>query len=241
MGVTSASIEITEVLKEKPHLTLEAVALVKARIKDRNPSISRTAMDLLDTLMQTNEASFQNAVQRKVLKRISKLAEPNKGIHPLVQRKAESLIKQWSSSQKILSRENGDEFIKVAESLKRKSLMYVSTGTLIKSPSTVRPSTLLSFSVKSRSWSAPKSAGEAPETSSTRRRSCVDLSTLSKQEVVEVAKMSQKAIMQKIQKCNNPDTIETLFGLHKQLSDDLDAFYARQSLRAKSPTPSPCR
>jgi hypothetical protein len=96
-GDPTGIVVITEVLRSKPDLVTEAVKLLKARIKDRSPTTSYFALDLLDQCMRCCGFPFQLYVTKKVLSRILKLALPNKGNHPNIQAKAASLIRAWAN------------------------------------------------------------------------------------------------------------------------------------------------
>ncbi len=97
-----------------------AVSLLKARIKDRSQITSLLALDLLNQCMQLNgdQLEFQLCVIEKVLKRILKLALPNKGNHPRVQQKVAHLIKYWSSAYSNDTRLN--EFVLAGKELAKR-------------------------------------------------------------------------------------------------------------------------
>ena len=90
-------VEIYQELKDRPDLMAEAVKLIKARIKSRNPTTSCIAMDLLNQCMESIGFALQLQVTKKVLPRILKLALSHTQ-HPDVQRKAAAYIKTWAST-----------------------------------------------------------------------------------------------------------------------------------------------
>ena len=90
-------VEIYQELKDRPDLMAEAVKLIKARIKSRNPTTSCLAMDLLNQCMESIGFALQLQVTKKVLPRILKLALSHTQ-HPDVQRKAAAYIKTWAST-----------------------------------------------------------------------------------------------------------------------------------------------
>jgi hypothetical protein len=97
-GDLDAVNEVNEILKARPNLFLEAITLIKARIKDKCVCTSCIGLDMLNQCMKGHGVDFQLLVAKKVLQRVLKLATPNKGTHPRVQRKAASLIMEWESS-----------------------------------------------------------------------------------------------------------------------------------------------
>ena len=183
--------EISRLLKEHPHMVSEVVKLIKARIKDKCTYTSLLALDLLGNLMRTYDQRFHSIAQQKLLRRISILAVPNIGTHPLVQRRAASLIAAWNDSYGSALGLEG--FSETASQLTSK---------------VQNRSALL---VKSNSWSAPRPT-VAPETVAVSRSlSCLDLSRLSKPKFIEIARLSQRTIMEQIHSSDDAATINTLF------------------------------
>jgi hypothetical protein len=117
-GDPTGIVEIQVLLDSNPHLQKDAVTLLKARIKERSQITSLLALDLLNQCMQYNGIQFQLCVMEKVLKRILKLALPNKGNHPRVQQKAAHLIKYWSSAYSNDARLN--EFVLAGKELAKR-------------------------------------------------------------------------------------------------------------------------
>jgi hypothetical protein len=117
-GDPTGIVEIQVLLDCNPHLQKDAVALIKARIKERSLITSLLALDLLNQCMQYNGIQFQLCVIEKVLKRILKMALPNKGNHPRVQQKAAHLIKHWSSAYSNDTRLN--EFVLAGKELAKR-------------------------------------------------------------------------------------------------------------------------
>ena len=97
-GDPTGLVEIQVLLDGNPQLIAHAVVFIKARIKDRSQMISLLALDLLDQCMRCYGIEFHLSVQEKVLQRILKIAIPNRGVHPRVQKKAAHLIKYWSNA-----------------------------------------------------------------------------------------------------------------------------------------------
>jgi hypothetical protein len=218
---------INGALKERPQLMKDAVALIKARIKDRCVSISALGLDVLDQCMKSNGYEFQAYVSKKVLNRILKLSVPHKGTHPQIQRKAANLIREWGTSLGTDSRLS--DFSRAAADLEKKSGDASSSASTVSSPRTqTRPKTATNIH-RPHSWPNAKSPEAAQAVASARRRSCTDLSALSGMEVVALAKTSQQAIMDQMQATRDPTKLRTLQGLHDQLSADLDVFYANMA------------
>ena len=96
-GDPTGVVEIIELLKEHPHFISEAVKHLKARIKDRNPTTSCIAMDLLNQCMQNMGHDFQLHVIKKVLQRILKFSI-SRDQHPQVQQKAAAYISIWADT-----------------------------------------------------------------------------------------------------------------------------------------------
>ena len=222
-GEANTAAEINQVLYEKPNLASEAVSIIKARIKDKNASTSKIAMDLLGELMSTNDHSFHTIVQQKVLSRVSKLAAPNKGIHPHVQRRAEALIRVWGTRYGSVHglEQFGAAAAKLGKPTEPQSSVICQTS---------KTSTVASLVIRSHSW--PKLKPTSVSSSDAWRKSCIDLSSMSKPEVVELAKASQKAIMEQIRSSTDPEKIASLRNLHDQLSEDIEYYYARKAKSA---------
>ncbi len=90
--------EIKMILKIRPSLLPELVTLTKARVKSSSAGTAFLAICLLDNLMHRLGFEFQEQVSIKVLGRILKLAMPQKGIHPSIQKKAAASIKDWAAT-----------------------------------------------------------------------------------------------------------------------------------------------
>ncbi len=58
-----------------------------------------------------------------------------------------------------------------------------------------------------------------------RTQSCPELSSLSKMQVAELAKLSQKAIREQLRLTADATKIDVLMALHDQLSSDLAVYY----------------
>ncbi len=218
---------INGVLKDRPQLTKEAIALIKTRIKDRCVSISVIGMDVLDQCMKSNGFDFHAHVSKKVLNRVLKLSVPHKGTHPQLQRKAATLIREWGASYGSDPRLS--DFSKAAADLEKKTGDASSSASTVSSPR-AQPRLKTATNIqRPHSWPNAKSSETAEIVASARRRSCPDLSVLSGMEVVELAKISQKAIMEQMQATRDPAKIQTLQGLHDQLSADLAVFYANKA------------
>ena len=207
--------EITAVLNEMPHLAEQAIVLLKARIKDKSAISSKLGIELLNACMRSNGLEFLQLVQKNVLPRIRKLASPNKGVHPLVQRKAEAVIREWAMCFGKMPGLQG--FLEASES----------------APPNVEVDSKPIRRVfgKSLSWTSKSQSSKniMSPTRTVRLKSCSDLSSLSKLEVVELAKLSQKAILDKIIKTNDAETIRSLTMLHDQLAEDIAHYYSSRS------------
>ena len=59
-----------------------------------------------------------------------------------------------------------------------------------------------------------------------------DLSQVSTPAIIQMARTSQRAIMDQIRSASNPERIKTLQALHDQLSADIADFHARAAAKA---------
>ena len=115
-GDPTGVVEIYEELKDHPDFIVEAVKLIKAKIKNPNPNTACIAMDLLNQCMESVGFQFQAQVTKKVLPRILKLSI-NQKQHPDVQHKAANYIKIWATTYSADSRLS--EFNTAANELSR--------------------------------------------------------------------------------------------------------------------------
>ena len=219
---------ISTILRNKPELIQDAVALIKARIKDRCLSTSLISLDVLDQCMRATGLDFQLYVTKKVLSRVLKLSIPHKGIHPQVQRKAAGLIIEWGS--RYGTDPSLADYVRAAKDLEQKigdicSPARTPTATPRKELQ-ARPANGVQ---RPNSWPSASKPEAAAIVASARRRSCPDLSSLSGMEIAELAKMSQRKIVEQMQATADPEKLRTLQALHDQLSDDLAVFYANKA------------
>lgn len=221
--------ELTQLLKEYPHLITFSVATIKSRIKDPAVAISCTSIDFLDQCMQSNDFDFIHYSMVKVLGRILKFSLPNKGTHPQIQRKAADAIKNWGATYG--SDERLSEFAKASEQLSKSE---ASTGAARRS-STVSSQAVAAASSSGRRSSTAEAPGQhSPLPSSTgRRNSAPDLSHMSGAEVARIAKQSQQAIMAQMKATKDKNVLRELQNLHDQLTEDLAVYYGSNPGAAK--------
>ena len=214
--------EVDRILRENPQLYIDAVSLIKARIKDRCVSTSSIALDLLDKCMKGHGFQFQVLVVKKVLKRVLKIAVPNKGNHPRTQKKAASLIFEWASEYG--SDQRLADFTKAGSELKKSgecSIPIAIHEHQVSKSNTRRGSIPRPHSLPNRK--PPQMAGDL---STIRTHSCPEFHTLSKMEVADLAKLSQRTIREQLRFTADTTKIDVLVSLHDQLSTDLADLYA---------------
>ena len=216
--------EVTKILKENPELVTVAVTLIKARIKDKAVAIVCTSIDFLDQCMQTNDFEFIQFSMVKVLGRVLKLAIPNKGTHPRIQRKASDAIRVWGATYG--SDERLDQFAKASEQLSK--LEAASGGPGGRRSSTIFSPLPAQGGRRSSTVDAAGPHSPLPANGSARRSSAPDLSHMSTAEVARLAKQSQQAIMAQINATKDKNVIRELRALHDQLSEDLAVYYGNQ-------------
>ena len=269
---------ICDRLKRRPSLIPDTVVLIKVKIKDPNAGTSCTALKLLDRLVQTMGVEFREHTGKRLLSRILKIAIPNRGKHPQVQRKAANLIMGWaaafgsdphfvafkkaamelahyeesspppaSKSCEDLSKIPTKDLVAVARlsqdaimqqitsaadigKIKNLLIMYHQLDTDINAHymqkfsgadkktiaglPNLRASSVNS-GLRSASIASPEPAGQ------------LDLSALCTHEVVELAQVSQAAIMQQLRVTDDARRAKELAALYRQLTADLAAFWAR--------------
>ena len=221
---TSTIQAINSILQSNPDLIPEAVALIKARVKDRCLSTSLNGLDVLDQCIRTSGFEFQHHVVKKVLPRVLKLAAPHKGIHPHVQQKAALLIREWAVSYG--SDPHLSEFSAAAAELERK---YAEAPSAAPSSRARKSAQKESEIPRPNSWSHSTNPEISSTVAAARRRSCTDLSCLSGMEIAELAKLSQRKIKEQMAVTADPEKLLTLQGLYDQLADDLAVFYANKA------------
>ena len=214
--------DIKNILRARPALLPEAVTLIKERIKNTSVSISYNGMCVIDEMLNEFGFEFQEQVATRVLERVLKLAMPQKGTHPTLQRKAATLIKGWAES--FGSDPHLAAFSKAADELSRKELAVVGCDSTAPSRATSLPTSEASTNSETDNAqiSVPLSATAAPKVSRSG-----DLSRLTTLELLELAKVSQVAISKQMQTISDPEKIKQLSVLYQQLSDDIQHYSRR--------------
>mmetsp|Transcript_1876 Transcript_1876/g.5662 ORF Transcript_1876/g.5662 Transcript_1876/m.5662 type:complete len:187 (+) Transcript_1876:83-643(+) len=91
-GDPIALIELTEILGQNQKLAGDAVKLIKARIKDKDPRISSISMEVLDACMQTGGQAVQEIVAKKALDRMRRIGAGGAQIPEALRNKASNLL-----------------------------------------------------------------------------------------------------------------------------------------------------
>uniref|UniRef100_A0A7S4JU10 VHS domain-containing protein n=3 Tax=Guillardia theta TaxID=55529 RepID=A0A7S4JU10_GUITH len=94
-GDPIALIELTEILGQNQKLAGDAVKLIKARIKDKDPRISSISMEVLDACMQTGGQAVQEIVAKKALDRMRRIGAGGAQIPEALRNKASNLLLKW--------------------------------------------------------------------------------------------------------------------------------------------------
>ncbi len=145
---------------------------------------------------------FQEQVAIKVLGRILKLAMPQRGTHPSIQKKAAASIKEWAATVGPNSHLSSSSFANAAGELASKEATQQRRAS--------QPLTL-----------APGPASVSDLHAMACRAGLGDLTT---EQLLELARISQSAIAEQISATHDGERSRQLRFLHRHLTADIDHF-----------------
>ena len=221
---------ICDMLKESPKIVSDAIGIICEQTRGKNVTTSYMALELLDKCMDTIGFEVQFYVMKLALKPILTLADPSTASHPQLQRKAEALIGKWAAAFAGDTRLPG--FARAAAELSQQAARAADHPAVSVSHERLRagqgqgqgrqvPATPAGAAAERHG--GPK----LPELMRHRR-----LSALPTSELVELAKTSQRAIMDQARAAAEPKQRRLLLVLHDQLAADLADYFARAEAAA---------
>jgi hypothetical protein len=217
--------EINMILELRPSLTSELVALIKARVKCPSAGTAYLAICLLDNLMQSLGFGFHEQVSIRLLGRILKLAMPQKGTHPSIQKKAAASIKERSANlgddPHLSSFADAAADLASKETPQSRRTSQPPPGPTAHPPRPHKPTLAPAFASEPDLYAMACRAG---------------VGGLTTAQMLELARASQSAIAEQIRATRDGERGRQLRALHRRLTANIDHYAAGREAAA----PAPC-